>query len=413
MHHCKRKRKNTNEEQISLKKPRPTPVSAWQPVHVAGYLRACGVNDKVTTAIEKDGISGQVALKLTKTDLKGITKSLRERTHVYQSLQDLQDPLMSVFIQMDTDQSNFISAPELAHVLTRLRKRVVTNEEASAMIAAADEDQSGGVDFQEFKDILSGSSDVSCADDWASAAKAVGAPTALLNGALATRDQVEVSLKRIQSAMRSGSKFIHGKDKLKGLMVPSPGMRFVIELRSVLWMVVYFYVGSLFLEQIYDNPFVMLTFLCFFVITEVLGVGIELLFFLWSRGQTLAHWMCGTQYRSFATGKEIWFGGMLCLKLVHYLLHVLMAVLTLACLGRWSGPSSDGMTWTLLTLLSRFSFELYNIKAWTLFAIFGVAEFLCAVASSHNRSIVDKLLGHVVVYRPYSSTTECKHLYEN
>ena len=168
-----RKRKGT-ELHGSQKKARPTSVSAWRPVHVADYLRACDprVLANVANAIEEEGLSGRSAVKLTEDDLVSMTKSLGERKSALQALQNLKHPLMPAFIQMDTDQSNTISAPELAHVLTRVKGRCVTEQEARQMIDTADVDQSGDVDFQEFKDIL----EAGGATDWGAAAEAVGAP---------------------------------------------------------------------------------------------------------------------------------------------------------------------------------------------------------------------------------------------
>ena len=234
-----RKRKNT-EQHEGNKKARPAAVSAWQPAHVADYLRACAPRDNaaVADAIEHEGISGRTAMQLTEEDLRDMTRSLTERNSALAALEDLRHPLMPAFIQMDTDQSNTISAPELAHVLTRVKGRCVTNGEASELIKSADVDRSGDVDFSEFKGILESDG----ATDWASAAEAVGAPRALLNAAMAFRSHSDDMLVRTHTAFRSGSGRIHGDSPLTGLQLPTPGMRFfVIEFLALLpaWIFVF------------------------------------------------------------------------------------------------------------------------------------------------------------------------------
>merc|ERR1712166_133472 len=337
-----RKRKST-ELHGSQKKARPTSVSAWRPAHVADYLRACDPKAlaHVADAIEQEGISGRTAMKLTEDDLVGMTKSPGERKSALQALKDLKHPLMPAFIQMDTDQSNTISAPELAHVLTRVKGRCVTEQEASRMIETADVDQSGDVDFREFKDIL----EADGASDWGAAAEAVGAPRALLNAGLAFRNQSDDMLFRTHSALRSGAGRFTGRSALSGFLLPTPVMRFFVVEGFALFLV------GLFL-------------------TFTLGIGgFYALFCLYPRGQFIADWICGTQYRDVNTGRPLSFCQMFLLSFVGGVLNSVLISIGAATL---------------------IPFPL----------IWWLVELCVASNDPHNRTTLDKMMGCAVVYRP-------------
>jgi hypothetical protein len=359
------KRGRASEPQASQKKARPSSVKAWNPVHVADYLRACDprTNAKVAAAIEQEGISGRTAMKLTEDDLGSMTKSLGERKSAFQAIQNLKHPLMPAFIQMDTDDSNTITANELAHVLTRVKGRCVTESEASSIIAKADVDQSGDVDFQEFKDILESDG----ATDWAAAAEAVGAPKALLNAGMAFRTQSDQMMAPTHTALRSGSVQVRQTNALNGLGIPSPAMRMFV------------------VDGLASIPAGLIT-----SFTASLAVWWQLLC-LFPRGQNLNMWICGTQYRDLVTGHPCsW-----CATFMRQGAQA-FALAALWLLSFW------------IIIASLFSDNLHDESAWIAAAslsflslpILEIVGMIMAFQDPMHRNLYDRMCGVVMVYKP-------------
>ena len=63
--------------------------------------------------------------------------------------EEIMEEIMEAFKVFDRDGNGFISAAEVRHVVTNLSERL-TDEEVDAMIAEADVDSDGQINYEEF-----------------------------------------------------------------------------------------------------------------------------------------------------------------------------------------------------------------------------------------------------------------------
>lgn len=322
----------------SKRQARPSSVNQWKPAHVAAYLRASG-NSEIADAVEEQGLNGRAACMLTVAELNILNK--KESKSAQAALQNLQHPLMPTFISMDSDCSNTISADELAHVLTRVKGREITETQAARFIRDADADDSGDVDFEEFKGIIERSTGSSA---WHKAARAVGAPAALLQAGQALRDQADHAMQRTHQALRRGSERAKGS-RHAGLLIPTVMMRLVaVEL----------------IATVFAGMLIGLT----------LGLGgLFGLLCLLPRGQALNHWFFGLQYRDSDSGE-------VCSS--SWMLRSYLAVCAI-----------QGALYALCWA---------TFLPWPVFYL--ILDAICAHRDADNRTFTDFLLGCIVVYKP-------------
>ena len=157
-------------------------------------------------------------------------------------------------------------------------------------------------------------------------------------------------LVRTHTALRSGAGRITGSSALSGFLLPTPAMRFFVVEGFALFLAALFVVFTLGLGNFYA------------------------LFCLMPRGQTIAGWVCGTQYRDVKTGRPLSFCQMFLLSLV--------------------GTGIYGVLgWSSLLVAATGTSIPFPLVWW-------LAELWSAFNDPHNRTMMDKMMGCAVVYRP-------------
>jgi len=363
------KKRKTNVDDTT----RPNKIAKWTAQHVADYVLACDPSaTDIASKIVREGISGRAALKIKDSDdLKEICASVAKRKALASTFKDLSHPLFPAFVAMDTNRDNAISSAELAHVLTRVKGTVVTEQDATGLIALGDADNSGDIDFEEFKDIAKTSAKEA---DWSKAAQAVGAPASLFGAGTAMLNEFERSMSGTHAALQAGAAFQHGFSALAGYQMPSLIMRII--LLFIGWILAY--ILSLF---------------------TVGMLGLISPFLLYPQGQTLDMWCVSLQYKNL-DGSDLGFLKMFGRTFLGNC--VLGGMAGLMCLTQYMAMMRDCQYGAYYCNQAVTAYML-ALLPW--FGIMLIVDNLTALSNTHGQTLLEQIFGIVLVYRKPQTTT--------